>query len=197
MQKFIGKNGGAMTGGTKICSSCLKEFEETIEFFYPDDSGKNGLSSKCKICMRENSRKWKENNKEKNFKITSDWRKSNKEKIRLQSKKWRENNLDKYRETKRLNNMIRKSKYKGAWTNVSNTVIREMFEEQEGKCYYCNCDITSRYHIEHKTPLSKGGHTIKSNLCLSCPECNMGKHTKTEEEYLEWIGEQNDNSYDR
>lgn len=55
-------------------------------------------------------------------------------------------------------------------------------------CYYCGKSFSKtgmKKQIEHKTPVSRGGGNKNSNLCLSCYECNMGKFTKTEDEYLE------------
>lgn len=42
-------------------------------------------------------------------------------------------------------------------------------------------------HLEHKTPLSRGGTNIKTNLAIACQKCNCRKHTKTEEEYRKEI----------
>jgi 5-methylcytosine-specific restriction endonuclease McrA len=52
------------------------------------------------------------------------------------------------------------------------------------RCYYCKRRGRKRdFHIDHKTPLSRGGSHALENLCLACAECNIAKHTMTEEEF--------------
>ena len=38
-------------------------------------------------------------------------------------------------------------------------------------------------HLEHKTPLSRGGTNEYDNLSVACQSCNCRKHTKTECEF--------------
>jgi hypothetical protein len=47
----------------KICTQCKKEKE--LEFFRKEAKGKFGVSSKCKDCLLEKDREYRENNKEK------------------------------------------------------------------------------------------------------------------------------------
>ncbi len=61
----------------------------------------------------------------------------------------------------------------------------KLFGEQEGKCFYCNKSLRKEYHVDHKTPLSRGGSNEILNICLACPKCNLTKHTMTEEEFKE------------
>lgn len=65
--------------------------------------------------------------------------------------------------------------------------IEDLYNLQEGQCYYCGMGVGQRYHIDHKTPLCRGGSNGRENLCVSCPKCNMEKKTKTEEEYVRFI----------
>ena len=51
-------------------------------------------------------------------------------------------------------------------------------------CYYCGCQLSGMYALEHKEPLKLGGAHKLSNLCLSCLDCNEEKHIQTELEYL-------------
>lgn len=79
----------------------------------------------------------------------------------------------------------RKLKNGGSFTSAE---LKSQFIKQEGKCYYCGDLLFSRfdkyYHVEHKTPLCRGGTNNISNIVLSCAECNHRKHTKTEAEFL-------------
>lgn len=51
-------------------------------------------------------------------------------------------------------------------------------------CYLCLNPIAfGKDHLEHKTPLSRGGTNERNNLEVACQSCNCKKHTKTELEY--------------
>lgn len=51
-------------------------------------------------------------------------------------------------------------------------------------CAYCHDD--GKLHLDHKTPLSRGGEHALSNVQWLCQHHNMSKHAKTHEEYVEW-----------
>ena len=67
--------------------------------------------------------------------------------------------------------------------------LNEQFERQEGFCYYCGRLLYSSFdndiHIDHMTPISRGGSNEISNIALSCATCNLKKHAKTAEEFLQ------------
>jgi 5-methylcytosine-specific restriction endonuclease McrA len=55
-------------------------------------------------------------------------------------------------------------------------------------CYLCNKTIVfGKDQLEHKTPLSRNGTNEYSNLAISCQKCNFEKHSKTEDEYINFI----------
>jgi 5-methylcytosine-specific restriction endonuclease McrA len=73
------------------------------------------------------------------------------------------------------------------------TIDREIFRlgliERDGSvCLYCGTTLgLYNYHIDHKTPIIKGGaHRDLDNLALACMQCNQEKHNKDVEEYREW-----------
>lgn len=182
MQKYIERNGGIIKDTIKVCTECLIEYPATTDFFYMDSTGKNGLSSKCKSCMQAKSRLWKMINSDRNKEITKVWIENNRERIKHQAIAWRKSNPERYKEIKRASNLVRRAKLKGFWANLSVNSIREILEEQGYRCYYCSIDL-DKYHIDHKIPLSRGGDTVKENLCAACEDCNQHKHNKTEEEF--------------
>ena len=49
-------------------------------------------------------------------------------------------------------------------------------------CEYCLRPI-KQYHVDHKTPLIRGGSNRMCNLAISCPGCNRRKHTMTAREF--------------
>lgn len=42
--------------------------------------------------------------------------------------------------------------------------VEWLFKEQRGRCAYCGRSIDAAYHIDHKTPLSRGGTNWPNNL---------------------------------
>ena len=52
-------------------------------------------------------------------------------------------------------------------------------------CYLCLKPIEfGKDHLEHKTPLSRGGSYEYENLGVSCARCNLKKNNRTVEEFL-------------
>lgn len=62
--------------------------------------------------------------------------------------------------------------------DVSNKQLGTLYSSTK-TCYWCNAKLMKGdIHLDHYTPLSKGGlHTI-SNLVLSCSKCNLKKSAK-------------------
>jgi 5-methylcytosine-specific restriction endonuclease McrA len=56
--------------------------------------------------------------------------------------------------------------------------ILRQHKAQKGKCYWCDCKLGEKYHVDHVIPLSKGGTNDPSNLVIACPTCNLSKHDK-------------------
>ena len=55
-------------------------------------------------------------------------------------------------------------------------------------CYLCSHPVPfKKDHLEHKTPLSRGGTNEYSNLAIACQKCNLKKNNKTEAEYRKEI----------
>lgn len=62
--------------------------------------------------------------------------------------------------------------------------IREMLDAQWWICAYCPASLREvPYHLEHRTPLSRGGRTVRENLCMACASCNRRKQCQTAEEF--------------
>ncbi len=63
-------------------------------------------------------------------------------------------------------------------------------------CYLCKKPIDMQLkffnkitseHLEHKTPLSRGGSNDYENLGIACSRCNIRKHDKTVAEYKKYL----------
>ena len=99
--------------------------------------------------------------------------------------KWHQNNPF----ARRLQERKRRAlKRKLSTENVNEEFIINLKEYQNNKCVYCQTDITNtKFHIDHRTPLVRGGGHIRKNLQLLCPPCNLKKGRKTHEEFLDYL----------
>ena len=109
-----------------------------------------------------------------------EWRENNPEKVRNRVKEWKKNNPNKVR-AQCCKRRARKLKAEGGFTDAD---IKNLYATQGARCYYCSTGIEESYHIDHMTPLSRGGTNGPENLCLACAPCNLSKHTKTAEEFM-------------
>ena len=53
-------------------------------------------------------------------------------------------------------------------------------------CAYCGVQLNGGGHLDHKTPVAKGGRDELENVTYCCSQCNQEKHAKTVSEYLKW-----------
>lgn len=153
----------------------------------------------CKICAKTRAETWNKNNISRRKEIATKYDSLNKEKKKI----WRENNYEILLEKKRsrylLNreiinlknrrykknnkllinaiNSSRRAKIRGAGGKFTRKDIDLLLMRQSGLCAICNIRMKD-YHIDHKTPVSKGGHNYPSNLQLLCPPCNLNKGAK-------------------
>ena len=130
-------------------------------------------SSKAKACHK----RYRDKNKEDRNAYCREWYKDNKESVIKR-------NAIYFKTTKgKQIKAVAEAKRRGAEGSFTVQDIKDLYAIQGGRCYYCSVDIEGGYHIEHMTPLSRGGKNDVSNICLACAPCNCRKHTKTAEEF--------------
>jgi len=59
---------------------------------------------------------------------------------------------------------------------------------QRWKCAVCAVGIKDNYHLDHITPLARGGKHEPRNLQLLCPTCNVRKSAKDPIAYMRELG---------
>lgn len=59
-----------------------------------------------------------------------------------------------------------------------------ILKNQKYECIYCRKNIKEKYHIDHKTPIIRGGKNHRRNLQALCPPCNLKKNKMTHREFL-------------
>ncbi len=101
----------------------------------------------------------------------------NRDRINKRMKQWFRSNRDKDQEyrQKRRNRL-------GAGTLTSEDIglIKAL---SNGFCAYC-LRFSKTLHLEHCTPLCRGGSNSPDNVVFSCARCNLRKHHKTVLEFL-------------
>lgn len=84
-----------------------------------------------------------------------------------------------------MHNRLRRNRARAAGQLPHPREIGRLLCQQDARCPYCRELLPPAYHVDHKTPVSRGGTNDISNLQVTCPTCNMSKGTKTHEEYIE------------
>lgn len=84
-----------------------------------------------------------------------------------------------YKRTYSSNQRVRRFGVSGY---LSRKLVDQLMNDQSGKCAYCQA-LLDKYHVDHITPLARGGTHELSNLCLACPSCNHSKWASTLEEW--------------
>lgn len=79
---------------------------------------------------------------------------------------------------------LRRSRIRG--TTCESFTRAEIIKRDGRRCYLCGrTDLKdSEIHLDHLTPLSRGGSHTKKNVSVACARCNHSKGSKTVDEYL-------------
>jgi len=138
----------------KECSIC--EEWKSLAQFSEDKSKWDGLHYQCRVCSNASVRKYR--------------------------------STEKGKFARRRDNVARRA-LEAEVGKLTIQMIRRVHDENVEKhgeltCEYCDHVCSDDWHLEHKTPLSRGGDNERENLCISCPACNLKKWTKTDEEFL-------------
>jgi 5-methylcytosine-specific restriction endonuclease McrA len=111
------------------------------------------------------------------------WRKAHTEEIKAYGALWRKAHPEQ--------NAVRKStrQARKLGNGVGDSVLMAAFRRRVAKalrikCYWCREWIPKGHrHVDHITPLAKGGPDAELNLCCSCDLCNLSKGAKNPGEF--------------
>jgi 5-methylcytosine-specific restriction endonuclease McrA len=127
---------------------------------------------------------WRKKHPEKSRAIARKWASANYDKIL----EWQQKNPEKVRVYARNAQARRRAALYACEGSFSKSDIDRIKKLQRGLCAYCRCKLNSKYHVDHITPLAKGGSNWPSNLQLCCPPCNLTKQAMDPIEYAQSIG---------
>lgn len=136
-------------------------------------------------------------NKERRAEGYRRYREKNRDKEAARHIRYRMGNLQACKEREKLYRISNRVKLRVKWARRRSVKagaegahavsdIARLAELQRGCCANCRCRLL-RFHVDHITPLSRGGSNWPNNLQLLCPPCNLRKHAKTPER---WANEQ-------
>jgi len=157
----------------KACTKCNIEFPATLEYF--GVHSKNGLKSRCKSCLRQES-------KDRMNGFTLEARREIK-------RADRKRNVHVYRQASRKHRAIKNGVFHERWTE------KQLLDTYGTDCYLCNLPIdfnaprhgagnSNSLWPDHVIPISKGGEDTIKNVRPCHSFCNISKHDQTYEEYM-------------
>tara|TARA_R100001510_G_C7580348_1_gene153575 strand:+ start:79 stop:801 length:723 start_codon:yes stop_codon:yes gene_type:complete len=136
--------------------------------------------------VKARSKKHYEDNQEKEKARSKKYYEDNQEKVKARKKKWKEENPEK----RRLHQSKRRARLREAKIeDFSHKDLLDFWNENEinpQECFYCKKEMPEGpEHIDHYIPLIKGGTHERENLRPSCARCNLSKHAKHPEIFME------------
>lgn len=176
----------------KRCARC--RVEKPLSAFHPHKT--RGTQTYCKACSNAVSREYtaKHPGSRRKTPRTPEQRRKEKQQPRVRTAE----QLERKRATQRTYRMANPGKVR-MWNKLrvhrlrcggpmpEPAVIGAMLCEQEALCTYCRRELGQSFHIDHKTPVSRGGSNDDTNLQLLCAACNSDKHARTHEEYVVYL----------
>jgi len=159
-------------------------------------------SHKAKIVLL--NKNYYATNKKQELERVKKYQHKNRAMVSKRERKYRELHRDRYREYGRRWYQKAYATLDGRASYISRNMTRRVREQKAGSlttsiirsienknvikygiltCEYCKIPVGTKYHLEHKIPISRGGKNKKVNLCIACPQCNLSKGTLTADEY--------------
>lgn len=195
----------------KCCSQCLEE-KQLSEFYF--DKRRQRANAECRKCTIERTDRYRDANlsrireaarargkrdplkrraKERRYEATHRdqineknklWHRRNRKKCEAAESRWKQQHPEKMRIIRR-NNYVNRQGAEGRHTTED---IASIMRAQRGRCAYCRDPMNGIYHVDHITPISKGGTNWRRNIQLTCITCNLTKHSKDPIEYARTHG---------
>lgn len=121
---------------------------------------------------------WREANKDRVLSVNRAYHKANPELVARVKAEWAEKNAEHELERKRLLTAKRRAQKRGSVGSYTADQIQDLLGAQKCRCANCLVSIRDGYHIDHVTPLARGGSNDIRNIQLLCGLCNRRKGAK-------------------
>ena len=168
----------------KECSKCREWLP--LESYSKDNSKWDGLHGFCKECTSKENKMIYEKDPKKKYEKVLEYKRQTGKISEYKPYNPKYYSSEKSKEKKRARDMRRRILKQNADLEyeIDYSVIENIKIKYNNKCAYCGNDCSTKFHIDHKLPLSRGGDNQFDNLALSCPTCNYKKHDKTDIEFI-------------
>lgn len=172
----------------RFCIPCLRW--RPLEKFSAGRGRYRTLCTACQHRLRREAdpertlsyaRRWRERNPEKAFEAGRIWREKNPEKSRASTRRWKEKNRETVRKKQRRRRE-RLDQAPGGAFDISREDYRSRCRVLGDACVCCGAQ--GRLHMEHGTPVSRGGSNYPANIRPICGPCNSRKYNRTWAEHL-------------
>lgn len=124
-------------------------------------------------------------NAKKNCDRAKKWAKENPERAKARVRSWFAENPERVKALSAKGRIKRDHRKRAALGSFSPQDVKDCLVLQGSRCFYCLAPLYGRkYHVEHMTPLVRGGSNCPDNIVCACADCNLRKHTKTAAEFI-------------
>ena len=154
--------------GTKLCVIC--NTEKNIDDFYKSQRGR-----KCKTCVLNITRTYKRNKRESDEFRKLEGLKQKERRVRL----WQ-------------NTLINDSKNRGIENTITIEDINELYEKQNGLCYWFKVPLNPSNERKHPQQpsldrLDRNKGYVKDNVVLTCYSANIGRNENDLDTWTEFL----------
>ena len=104
------------------------------------------------------------------------------------AKQYRKRYLGKIRALAKVRKHRRRARLAAVHSTCRPNDVTRIRKMQNGKCAYCRKKLGNAYHIDHITPISKGGTNDAKNIQITCPSCNLRKSAKDATDFARELG---------
>ena len=169
---------------TKTCTKCSAT--KPASGFYVNRTAPDGLQSYCKECCKAASSAVAK-------RLRAEVRAFRER--RAPDPAWRRRCADhyaKYGYSARIYSANWHAHERGASGFLTEQDVNILYKRQEARCARCRTSLGAKrkpngYHIDHITPVSRGGKNVPSNVQLLCPTCNVRKGARTRPEFTLYL----------
>lgn len=169
---------------TSYCSRC-KQHLPISEFNFDNSRPPMNLSSKCKACIREYNKEYREKNREKIRQNDADYYIRNSEAIKERVRDYIDWNREKHNQASldraksnpekvRVYKLARRARKANVLSiPYTSDQLSARMSMWDGLCWICLKEPWTT--VDHVKPLAVGGPDILSNLRSACKSCNSSK----------------------